>query len=130
MSHLSVSPTQNNQLTGEPALWAALVSSGVQFVAAFFLPLSNTQVSVINAVVIAAAGLYVAFTTVSIDRGGSIKAAILGVLQALVSLGAGFGYDLAPEQTVALMSFVGFVSAVFIRQTSIPRSQAHLDLAA
>lgn len=115
-----------SQLTGEPALWAAFISSGVQFVAAFFLPLTNPQVAVINALVIAAAGLFVAFTTVSADRGGSIKAAILGVLQSLVSLGAAFGYELTPEKTVALMAFVGVGVAMFIRQTSIPRSQLAL----
>ena len=60
---------QNNELTGEPAVWAALVGSAVQLVAAFFLPLSNDMVAGLNAVVIAAAGIWMAVATRSADSG-------------------------------------------------------------
>ena len=43
----------NNELSGEPALYAALASSGVQLFAAFFLPISDAQVAVINAAILA-----------------------------------------------------------------------------
>lgn len=112
----------NNELTGEPALYASLVASGVQLAAAFFMPWSDAQVAVINAVVLAAAGVWVAFTTKSTDNGGSVKAAILGFVQAGISLAVTFGWHVTPEQTGGLMVFVGLVVAVFIRQTSKPKN--------
>ncbi|GAA0853547.1 hypothetical protein ACFQVD_26380 [Streptosporangium amethystogenes subsp. fukuiense] len=112
----------NNELTGEPALIASLVASGVQLAAAFILPWTDAQVAVVNAVVLAAAGVWVAFTTKSTDNGGSIKAAILGFVQSGLSLAVTFGWEATPEQTVGIMTFVGLLVAVFIRQTSKPKS--------
>lgn len=112
----------NNELTGEPALYATLVATAVQFAAAFWLPWSDAMVAGLNAAVIAAAGVWVAFTTKSADNGGSIKAAILGFVQAAVSAAVTFGWDASPEQTAVLMSLVGALVAVFVRQTSVPRS--------
>ena len=112
----------NNELTGEPALWAAFIGSGVQFLAAFFVPLADVQVAGINAAVLAAAGIWVAVATKAADSGGSIKAAILGFLQAAISLAVTFGWEVTPEKTASLMTFVGLLVAVFIRQTSKPRN--------
>jgi hypothetical protein len=119
---------KTDQLSGEPALWAGLVASAVQLVAAFWLPLTDAQVAGINAVVLAAAGIWVAFTTTAVDNGGSIKAAILGFVQAGISLAVTFGWDVTPEKTATLMTFVGLAVSVFIRQTSKPKGG--LDLAA
>lgn len=113
---------RNNELTGEPALYATLVATVVQFAAAFWLPWSDGMVAGVNAAVIAAAGVWVAFTTKSADQGGSIKAAILGFVQAGVSAAVTFGWDASPEQTAVLMSLVGALVAVFVRQTSVPKS--------
>ena len=118
----------NNEMTGEPALWATLAASFVQLLAAFFIPWSDAQVAVVNALILAVAGVWVAFTTRSLDNGGAIKSAILGAVQAALSLAITFGWEARPEQTVAIMTFVGLAVAVFIRQTSKPKS-AH-DLAA
>lgn len=112
----------NNELTGEPALYASLVASAVQLAAAFWLPWSDAQVSVVNAAVMAAAGVWVAFATRSADSGGSIKAAILGFVQAGMSLAVAFGWQVSPEQTAGVMTFVGLLVAVFVRQTSVPKS--------
>lgn len=117
-----------SELTGEPALYASLVASAVQLAAAFWLPWTDVQVAVVNAVVVAVAGVWVAFATRSIDNGGSIKAAILGLGQAGISLAVTFGWDASTEQTAGLMTFVGLVVAVFVRQTSRPKSA--YDLAA
>ncbi|MEU6710022.1 hypothetical protein ABZ897_00970 [Nonomuraea sp. NPDC046802] len=111
-----------DELTGEPALWAGLVAAGVQLVAAFWLPLTNEMVAGVNAVVLAAAGVWVAVTTRTPDSGGSIKAAILGLLQAGISLAVTFGWDASPEQTATLMTFVGLAVAMFLRQTSSPKT--------
>ncbi|GAA3027156.1 hypothetical protein GCM10017559_61490 [Streptosporangium longisporum] len=112
----------NSELTGEPALWASLAASGVQLAAAFFLPWSDAHVAVVNALILALAGVWVALATKSIDNGGSIKAAILGAVQAALSLAITFGWEARPEQTGAIMTFVGLGVAVFIRQTSKPKN--------
>lgn len=112
----------NNEMTGEPALYASLVASGVQMAAAFWLPWSDHQVVLVNAVVMAVAGVWVAFSTRSADNGGSVKAAILGFAQAAISLAVAFGWAASAEQTAGVMSFVGLLVAVFIRQTSVPAS--------
>ncbi|MFI6801728.1 hypothetical protein [Streptosporangium canum] len=96
--------------------------------AAFWLPWSDGQVAVVNAVVPAAAGVWVAFTTKSLDNGGSIKAAILGFAQAVISLAVTFGWHATAERTAGLMTFVGLLVAVVVRQTSKPKSA--YDLAA
>ena len=108
----------NNELSGEPALYAALASSGVQLFAAFFLPISDAQVAVINAAILALAGVWVAFRTKAIDNGGSVKSALLGLTQALMSLALAFGWHATDVQTASIMSFVGLAVAVFVRQTS------------
>ncbi|MGW4663164.1 hypothetical protein [Streptosporangium sandarakinum] len=110
-----------NEVTGEPALLATLVASAVQLAAAFWLPWSDEQVTVVNAVVLALAGVWVAFRTRSLDNGGSIKAAILGLAQAGLALAVTFGWDATAEQTTGVMTFVGLLVAVFIRQTSVPK---------
>jgi uncharacterized membrane protein YeaQ/YmgE (transglycosylase-associated protein family) len=66
--------------------------------------------------------VWVAFATRSVDNGGSIKAAILGFVQAAVSAAITFGWEASPEQTAVIMSLVGALVAVFIRQTSRPKS--------
>ena len=112
----------NNELTGEPALYATLVATAVQFAAAFWLPWSDAMVAGVNAAVLAAAGVWVAFATRTLDNGGSVKAAILGFVQAAVSAAVTFGWDATPEQTAVIMSLVGALVAVFVRQTSRPKS--------
>lgn len=111
---------KSSELSGEPAIYAAVVTTAVQFVAAFWLPMSDAMVSGLNAAVIAAAGVWVAFATRSPDNGGSIKAALLGFVQAAVSAGMAFGWHVSPEQNVVIMALVGAVVAAFIRETSIP----------
>lgn len=114
----------NNELTGEPAIYAAVVTTAVQFVAAFWLPWPDTTVAAVNAAVIAAAGVWVAFSTRSTDNGGSVKAALLGFVHAAVSAGMAFGWQVSPEQNAVIMSLVGALVAAFIRQTSKPAGRS------
>lgn len=114
----------NSELSGEPALWAALITSTVQMVAAFWLPLSDGMVVGINAAALAGAGVVVAFMTRSADNGGSVKAAILGFTQAVLSLAVTFGADFSPQQTATVMTFVGLLVAFWVRHTSLPKSAA------
>ncbi len=108
----------NNELTGEPAIWASLLGSGVQLFAAFFFPLPDPTVALINAAILALAGVWVAFRTRAIDNGGSIKSALLGATQALMSLALAFGWNASNAQTASIMTFVGLAVAAFVRQTS------------
>lgn len=110
----------NSELTGEPAIVAALVASGVQLAASFWLPWDDAHVGVVNAVVIALAGIWQALTTKSMDNGGSIKAALMGGVQAGISLAITFGWHVTNAQTASIMLFVGLLVAAFIRQTSKP----------
>ncbi|GAA3550936.1 hypothetical protein GCM10022419_034030 [Nonomuraea rosea] len=110
----------NSELTGEPALYAAFVAAAVQMAAAFWLPFTDGQVALINAAVLAAAGVWVAFKTRAADGGGSIKAALLGFVQAGMSLAVAFGWNASDKQTAAVMLLVGMGVAVFVRQTSTP----------
>ncbi|MEV0993400.1 hypothetical protein [Nonomuraea sp. NPDC050202] len=119
-----VTTTRTSELSGEPALVAATVAAGLQLVTAFWIPLPEAAVAGINAVVLAAAGVWMAVATRATDNGGSIKAAVLGLLQAGVSLAVTFGWDASPSQTATLMTFVGLLLGLFVRQTSIPASAA------
>ncbi|MFI6296692.1 hypothetical protein ACIBEJ_34240 [Nonomuraea sp. NPDC050790] len=114
--------TTNSELSGEPALWLGLASGALQLAAAFWLPWPDETVAIVNAALAALFGLWVAVTTKSADQGGSIKAAILGVGQALINVGLVFGWNVSDKQTAAIMMFLTLASAVFIRQTSEPAS--------
>ncbi|YCK35189.1 hypothetical protein ACNF49_14200 [Actinomadura sp. ATCC 39365] len=124
-----VTTTPNSEVTGEPALWLGLASGAVQLAAAFFLPWSDETVAIINAALAAGFGLWVAVSTRAADNGGSIKAAILGLGQALISVGLVFGWNVSDKQTAAIMLFLTMASAAFIRQTSSPKPErgAHRD---
>ncbi len=110
----------NNELTGEPALWAGFIGGLIQLAAAFWLPWNDEAVAVLNAVVTAAAGVYVAITTRSADNGGSIKAAILGLAQSALTAAMVFGWQVSTEQTSVIMMVLGLGLSLFIRQTSVP----------
>jgi hypothetical protein len=118
-----VTTTPNSELTGEPALWLGFISSAVQVVAAFFLPLPDGTVAVINAAIAAGFGVWVAISTRAVDNGGSIKGAILGATQALINLAMVFGWQWTDKQTSALLLLVTMGSALFIRQTSKPKPE-------
>ncbi|MFB4275715.1 hypothetical protein ACBJ59_10520 [Nonomuraea sp. MTCD27] len=109
-----------SELTGEPAVYAAFVAAVVQAAAAFFLPLTDNHVVLINAAVLAAAGVWVAFKTRAVDGGGSIKAALLGFVQAVMSVAIAFGWDASDKQTAAVMLLVSMGVTAWIRQTSTP----------
>nr|WP_062336219.1 hypothetical protein [Herbidospora sakaeratensis] len=112
----------DSELTGEPALWAGLVSGIIGIIAAFLLPLTDEHVAALNAVVVAVAGVYVAFVTRSPDNGGSIKAAILGLGQAVLTLALTFGWKVEPEQTAPIMLVLGLAVSLWLRQTSVPKA--------
>lgn len=99
------------KLSRDPALWVATFAALVQLLAAFFLPLTADQQTGLNAVAAAAAGLFTAFW---VRRDGSV-ASVLGLAQALIACGVGFGLDLSAEGQAAIMASVNIGVAMFVR---------------
>lgn len=94
----------------EPALYISLAATAIRLLAAFVIDLSELQQATLNAVVAAAAGLAIAH----IVHDGQVPA-ILGFVQALISLAIGFGLKIDPDGQAVIMSFVGTVTAMFVR---------------
>lgn len=95
----------------EPALWLAAIAAIVQLGSQFLWHFSDTQQSVINAVAVALVGV---LTAVSVDV-DKLPPAILGLVQAALALGIGFGWHLDPASQVVIMSAVGALVAMFVR---------------
>jgi len=112
----------------EPVLWLSLVAIVVKVVSAFLVHVSTDQQAVINATAAAVAGLLVALSTRDGESG-----AILGVVQALLALGVGFGLRWTPEQQAMVMSLSATVVAMFLRTqvtAPVPASAAPVPVAA
>lgn len=99
------------RLSREPALWLTLFATAVRLLGAFVIDLTDGQQAVLNAAATAGASLVVA---VWVKRDGQV-AALLGLAQALLALGVGFGLDISAENQAILMSFVGAAAAAFVR---------------
>lgn len=94
----------------EPVLWLSLVAIVVKVVSAFLVHVSTDQQAVINAAAAAVAGLLVALTTHD-----GVSGAILGVVQAMLALGVGFGLKWTPDQQAMVMSLAATIVAMFVR---------------
>lgn len=106
-----MSSVVNNRILGrEPVLWLSLVAITVKVVSAFLVHVSPDQQAVINAAAAAIAGLLVALSTHDGESG-----AILGVVQALMALGVGFGMHWTADQQALVMSLAATVVAMFLR---------------
>lgn len=99
------------KLSRDPALWLGLIAAVVQLVAAFIFPLSTEQQAVLNAFAVGIAGALTAFF---VRRDGQ-AAAIVGLAQAAIAVGLGFGLDIKPEGQAAIMAFVSTAAAAFVR---------------
>lgn len=94
----------------EPALWFALFAIIIKVVCAFWVHVSITQQSLINAAVAALFGIVVA---ISVHDG--VGAAILGFAQATIALAVGLGLHWAPDQQALIMSLIAALVAMFVR---------------
>ena len=95
----------------EPALVMALVAVVVQVVSAFYVDVSASQMTWINAATAAVVGLVIA--VVAHD---SLSAPVLGAVQAVVALAVGFGLDWTVEQQAVVMGLAGVLVSLFVRQ--------------
>ncbi|RJL19343.1 hypothetical protein D5H75_40480 [Bailinhaonella thermotolerans] len=109
------------RLTAEPPILLALISSAVQLAAVTWLPMSDTVVSLINAAVIALAGVVTAWATRTTDNGSRVLAAIVGAAEALVALALALGWDWTPEQITPLMSLIQLAAAAWLRGILSPQ---------
>jgi hypothetical protein len=110
MSMVPTTKTTNRILGREPVLWLSLLAISVKVISAFLVHVSTDQQAVINALAASVAGLLVAFSTRDGESG-----AILGVVQALLALGVGFGLRWTPDQQAMVMSLTSTVVAMFLR---------------
>ena len=116
----------------EPVLWLALVEIAVKAFCALVLHLTPDQQSVVNAVVVAGAGLAVALSTHD-----GVSGAILGLVQAVIALGVGFGLHWSADQQAMVMSLASALISAFVRTqvtapvpaTALPRPAAANRLA-
>jgi hypothetical protein len=88
----------------EPVLWLALAEIAIKSLCAMVFHLSSDQQSVVNAVVVAAAGAVVAVSTHD-----GVSGAILGLVQAVIALGVGFGLHWSADQQAMVMSLASAV---------------------
>lgn len=106
----------NAQLGGEPVSITTLLQVALAAMMAWgWFDLTDERVGLIMAVVAAAVGVYRAWVTRD-----SIMSVSLGLIGALVALGAGYGYELS-ENTMALVTAAAAVAIGFIqRQWTYP----------
>ena len=106
----------------EPVLWLALVEIAVKVLCALVLHVTPDQQSVVNAAVVAAAGVLVAVSTHD-----GVSGAILGLAQALIALGVGFGLHWSADQQAMVMSLASALVGAFVRtQVTAPVSSTAL----
>lgn len=98
----------------EPAAWAALASIVLQAIGAFVADFDATKQAWVNAVVLAALGLIVAFMVHD-----GVIAAIAGFAQAVLTLAVGLGLDWSAEKQALVLAFVTGVVQFAVRQAVI-----------
>lgn len=94
----------------EPAVILAFIATVIKLVAAFWIELTADQQAVLNAAAAAIVGLAIA----AMVRDG-IVAAVLGLAQAALALGIGFGLTISAEDQAVIMAFVGTAVSMFVR---------------
>lgn len=112
MANSTTSPSR------EPAVWVAVAAAGITLATTFGLPLTVEQQTILNAAVVAVAGLV---TAVWVKRDGQLPA-VLGLAQALLAVAVGFGLNWGPERQSAIMAMITVFAAAWVRtQVVAPR---------
>lgn len=110
----------------EPAAWLALFAVAVKLFSAFVIDVDMTTQAWVNAVAAAAMGVVIAWIT----KDGVI-AAILGFVQAAISLAVGLGLDWDVATQAVVLSFVSLALGAYDRtQVTAPVTREGLRLAA
>jgi hypothetical protein len=94
----------------EPALLLAFLAAVVQVVSTFVVTLTPGQQGLLNAAAAAVAGV---ITAIVVHDG--VQAAVLGLVQAVLSLAVGFGLHWDGIQQSVVMAVVGAGLALWVR---------------
>lgn len=100
------------KIAREPAIVVTLLATIVRVLVAHFVHPDADVQAWVDAAVTAAGGLIVA---VWVRHEGQVPA-ILGFVQAVIALAIGFGFSIDAAQQAAIMSIVGGLAALFVRQ--------------
>lgn len=95
----------------EPALLLGFAAAALKLAAAFGLDVSDTQQALINTVLAAAVGVWLAI----VAKEGSLGAAITQFAQAFLALFLGFGLDWNAAKQATVMATLGAVLAMWER---------------
>lgn len=96
----------------EPVYWTTAAAVVVQFISAFFIPVSADQQGIIAAVAIAVLGFIGAWQL----HDGTWAQTFVVLVKTLVALAVGFGLHWAPDQQMIFMGLVQAVLALFVHQ--------------
>ena len=110
----------------EPAAWLALFAVAVKLFSAFVMHVDQDTQAWVNAVAAAAMGLLIAWITQD-----GVVAAILGLVQAVISLAVGLGVHWDTTTQALVLSAVSLALGAYDRtQVTAPVSRDGLRLAA
>lgn len=112
----------------EPAVIASLIEATLAMLVAFGLLTGlgikgQAELALVMAVVSSALGVYVAWVTRATLLGVAV-----GLLKALIALGAVYGLTLTIEQTGALIAFLTVALGLFQRTQTEPATVSSFDL--
>lgn len=96
----------------DPLAWTAAIAAVVQFVSAFFIPVSVEQQGTIAGVAIALFG----FIGAAKLHDGTWAAAAVALVKALIAVGLAYGLHWAPEQQATVMVAVQTVLTLITRE--------------
>lgn len=95
----------------EPALLLGFAAAGLKLIAAFGLDVNAEQQAVINAVLAAGVGVWLAI----VARNGAWAAALMQLAQAVMALFAGFGLNWSADKQGLVMASIAALLALFER---------------
>lgn len=108
----------------EPALILGFVAAGLKLLTAFGLDVSADQQALINAVLAAAVGVWLAV----VAKNGAWAAAIMQLAQGVMALFVGFGLDWSADKQGLVMAAVAALLALFERtQVTAPVALTRLE---
>ncbi|MFD9443428.1 hypothetical protein [Streptomyces sp. NPDC060001] len=110
----------------EPAAWLALFAIAVKMFSAFVIDVDEETQAWVNAAAAAGMGVLIAWITKD-----GLVAAILGLVQAVMSLAVGLGLDWDVATQAVVLSFVSLALGAYDRtQVTAPVNREGLRLAA
>lgn len=108
----------------EPALLLGFAAAALKLLAAFGLGVNETQQALINTVLAAGVGVWLA----AVARDGAVGAALMQAAQAVMAAFVGFGLDWSTEKQATVMASVAAFLALWERtQVTAPVSTTWLE---